>query len=683
MTLARASQRALSRVLPPRRRAGVVVLLAAMLVVAGGEKAMARMFYLERPRWGAHLDYSFQNSKQSTPSRHSQGTSHRYTEGLKMASRGYLYHPALLVFDLSLEPKWEQQRAKYEPGQASAVSSFFLDYGFDGTLLQRQPVSVQLLARQNTSTTSSSLNPATTSDTSVYGATLVYASRKFPSRLSYTHNEQNQEGFYSSTQSSDTMRLSSSNRAERYHTNLNADWVKRWREAQGPGQASENASFRLTNSLDVTADRRMRLSSALSTNRTEVQDQISSNLALNESLAWQHTDPQKRLQIRSKYTARYTFNSTSYTDGATKRSEDIPLEAGVSLSHLLYENLVSSLDGNIGHHKFEGGHAQSYGGGVNFAYSRRVPVGTISLNLGQNYQVSDRTVTADYMEVTRLAPELLTFDQLGARLANRHVDLDRPVELFRSDGFTYAMLSDYDIVPVGDFVEIRPVMGSVLSDDLGNGERVWASYSYSSDPSARLGTLTRSFGAGLSLWSVLDLRYRLARTEGELLAGTPPDHGLADDTMQSVSAQLTYRWSDTLLTYDDEQRAAGNSMRRWQARQKFSWRPRNNISLSVGGSYGELELLDTGSSGRSYRLDARGQWQPRPNQQWRLEAFQNTSTSNRPDRNESSGLGLFYLKRFGVWNMEVNYRHLLDQQPLAGQERSQDTLNLTLRRVLR
>lgn len=677
MTLERTSDRTLFSVLLPGRRAGAVALLAAMLVGAGGERAMARMFYLERPRWGAQLEYSFRENEQNTPTRHSQGTSHRYTEGLELASRGYLYHPALLVFDLSLAPKWEQQREKYEPGQDSAMRSFFLDYGFDGTLFQHRPVFLQLLARQNTATISSSLSPATTSENSLYGATLVYASRKFPTRFSYTNNAQKQEGFYSSTLSSDTMRLSSSNRTDRYYTNLNADWDKRRREAQGLGQASENASFRLSNSLDVTADRRMRLSSALTTRWTEVQDQISSSLALNESLDWQHTDPKKRLQIKSNYTARYTAERR---DG--KLREDIPLEARVSLSHLLYENLVSSLDGNIGHHKFEDGHEEKYGGRVNFDYNRRVPVGSIFLNLGQDYQVRDRTVTADYVEVTRLAPELLTFDQFGARLANRNVDMDSPVELFRTDGFTYDM-SDYDIVPVGDFVEIRPVMGSVLSDDLGNGERVWASYSYRNDPSARLGTLTRTFGAGLNLWSVLDLRYRLTRSEGELLAGAPPDHDLADDTMQSVSAQLTYRWSDTLLTYDDEQRAAGNSLRRWQARQKFSWRPRNNISLAVGGSYGETELLDTGSSGRSYKLDASGQWQPRPNQQWRLEAFQSTSTSNRPDRNESSGLGLFYLMRFGVWKLEVNYRHLLDQQPLAGQERSQDTLNLTLRRDLR
>jgi len=92
--------------------------------------------------------------------------------------------------------------------------------------------------------------------------------------------------------------------------------------------------------------------------------------------------------------------------------------------------------------------------------------------------------------------------------------------------------------------------------------------------------------------------------------------------------------------------------------------------------------VDIGSSGQSYNLRLNGQWQSRDNQQWRLEAFQNINSTDRPTRDESQGLGLFYVWRIGLWSVQVDYRHLIDKQPLVGQERTMDTVNLKLRRFL-
>lgn len=654
--------------------------IAALLVTGSGEIAMARMFYMERPRLGAEFDYSFKGSEQVTPTRQSQGTSHRYTEGLSLASRGYIYHPALLTFDFSLDPKWEQQREKYDPGEDSSGGSFFLDYGFDGTLFQERPVSLELTARQSTSTISSSLSPTTTSENSQYGSTLVYKSKKFPSRFSYMSSARQQEGFYSSTLTSDSLRLTSSNRGERYYTNLNADYDKRQLDTCGLSQATENASFRLNNSLDLTADRQMRLTSLLATRWTESQSLPATSLELNEFLDWRHTKPDQRLQINSNYSFRYTANRRD-----SKLSEDIPLNVGIFLSHRLYENLVSTLSGTGGYNKFEGGHEEKYGGRLNFDYNRRIPKGQISLNMGHGYQVNDRTVTTDFIEVMGedLAFVDPLFPSLGSLpLANRNIDPETVV-VFPADPIEpeYALGFDYTLDRDGAFVRIVPVVGFRLEDDIKNGKKALVRYRFRSDPSVKLGTLSRTYGAGLSLWSVFNLRYQLSLVQDEFLGGISPEF-LADDIMQSLTAQLNYGWSETSLTAEEEKRAAGNSRRNWKISQDFRWRLSPALSLTAGGGYGETELLDTGSSGQGYNLRFAGQWQPRPNQQWRLEAFENVSTTDRPDRNESIGLGIFYLLRYGLWNVEANYRHLLDRQPLDGQERTMDTFNLKLRRAM-
>ena len=653
------------------RQAGVVVALTVLLVADLGKTARARMFYLERPRLGTELEYAFQQSDQNTPFSRTQGTSDRFTEGLLLATRGFAYHPALFIFDLDLNPKWEQQTQAYDPGQNDSRRSFFLDYGIDGTLLPQRPISVMLLARHNSSTNTTSLASATTGETTLYGASLLSKSKKIPTRLSYTSSERIQEGFYPSTETSDSLSLASTHRSSRYFTNLNADYEMRQRNALGLAQNMDNASARLHNDLQVTDDRRVRLASGVITRAMDTPGLTTSLLDLSEVLNWQHTPEKQRLQVISSYVVNYTANRRD-----DYLSESMPLAASLTVSHRLYENLVSSLSGNGGHNRFTGGSEDDLGGRLNFDYSRRVPKGLLNLDLGHAYQVRDRTITTDVIDAFD-EPQTLSAS-VFTLLANRHVDL-ATIRVFNADkSREYVLNFDYTVKPVGDFVQIeRMPLGGLISD----GQPVLVSYRYQSDPSAKMATLTRSFGTGLSLWSVLPLRYYFTLVQEELLGGLPPET-LVDDTLQSYSAQLGHDWSSTLVTLDDEQHAAGNSRRSWKVAQDFHWRLRANLTLGVGGSYGESELLESASSGRAYSLRTTGQYQPDASQNLRLEMFTNTSTTDSPTRNESFGLGLFYVYRFGVWSVQADYRYLSDQQPIVAQEHNLNALNLTLRRNL-
>lgn len=665
----------------PTRAGGAVAVIVALLVTAFGEPAMAKMFHLERPRVGAEFNYVSRDTVQKTPTRQSQGSSHLFTERLTArSSRGYVYHPALLLFDLRFDPVWQQTMEKREPGQDSSAKALSLDYGFNGTLLKDRPVFLQLLAQQGTSSSSGSLRPITTSEKSLHGATLVYSSTDFPTRFSYENSTAKQEGFYSSTENRDNLRLISSNKTERSRTRLNSEYDQRQRDSRGRSQLTDNASFQVTNALDVSTDRRIRLGSSLTTRWTESQSLPSTSLNLGEFLSWQHTEDEQRLQVVSNYSARYTANRRQ-----GELSENIPLEANLLLSHRLYDNLVSSLRGNTGATSFEGGSETKYGGNANFDYNRRVPFGGVSLNMGQSYQITDRTTTTDFIlvdneELAFVDPE---FPALGSLpLANRNIDDSSEIEVFPGDPseWEYELGFDYTVNRDSAFVRIVPVFDSRLEEDIKNGKKALVSYQYRSDPSAKTATQSRSFGAGLSFWSILDLRYQLTMTRQELESGTPSELPLNDDTSQSISAQLRYRWSDTLLTYDNEKRAAGDSRSRWQARQKFYWKPLPDLTLMAGGSYSETEMPEINSNTQTYQLNAGGQWKASANQNWRLDAFQNISSSNRPHSSESTGLGLSYRLRFKAWNLQAGYRHVLDRQPLVGQERSMNTVNLTLSR---
>ncbi|MBW6512977.1 MAG: hypothetical protein K0A93_12840 [Desulfuromonadaceae bacterium] len=653
------------------RRIGITTTLTMLLVTGLAPTAPAQMFYLERPRLGSEFEYDFEQNDQTTPTSRREKTSHQFIEGLTLTTRGFAYHQNTLVFDLEFNPKWEQQEESLTPGGESSRRSFYLDYSFNGTMLQSRQLFLQLLARQGTMTSSSNLSPTSTHENTAYGATLVFKSRALPTRFSYLHNQQRQEGFYASTQNNESLRLSSRYRTARQETTLNGDYEDRQRKARSVTQNTENTSLRLNNSLQVTTDRRIRLNSGLTTRWTKSTGGKSRDLNLGGGLNWQHTPPAQRLQINSSYTARYTA-----IHNEDELRETIPLATEVTLTHQLYENLRTTLRANAGHTTTPEARETIYGGGLAFDYIRRIPAGMmLSLNLGHAYQVNDRISSNEAVASTDESVTLSDFNL--TLLASRYVELTS-VQVFSADGWEYHRDSDYTLTVVGNFVQIaRNPFGGAISE----GETVLVRYRFRNDPSAQRGTLTRTYGAGLARGSIFSLRYSLTLITEELLSGLPPDT-LADDTRQNVSAQLNYGWSDTLLTADEERNTAGNSSRRWRLTQNFRWRPRPDLALNVNANYGETELLDNGQDGDAYGLRANAQWQSTPNQQWRFETFRDTKTTNQPTRLENTGLGLFYTWRYGIWRLQADYRFILEKQPLVGQEKTLNSLNLALRRTL-
>ncbi len=650
----------------------LITALLALLLTVNCSTAAARMFYLERPNMGLEFEYAYQNDENKTPTQGREGSSQRFLEGLSLASRGYVYHPALFLFEVELNPTWEQQNQTSDSGSESSGQAFNLDYGLDGTILQYQRVSLQLQARRETSTITRTLSPTTTNNNRLWGGTLLYKSKRLPTSLSYVHTEQEQQGFYSAVEQGERVNFNSAYRAERSLTSLNVDYDERERVSRTLLQTTQNTSLRLSNGLSVTEDRRVYLASSVNTRWTESNGETTQNLDLSELLNWRHTPVKQRLQINSNYSARY---SAYRRDGVL--NETIPLDANLTLSHRLYENLISSLRGNGGYSRYENGEESRYGSQLDFGYTRSIPWGQIRLNAGNAYQINDRIVTQDIIDIYDEAQILSNFNQ--TLLANKNIELDS-IQVFTADKtFEYAKDFDYTLTSTGAFIQIsRVTLGGAIAD----GETVLVSYRYRSDPSAVIATYSQSYGAGLSLGAHWTLNYQLHLSQEYLRDGTPPEN-LADSTAHSFLIQLTYPYSDTLLTLDEDRNATGSGQRKWKLSQKFNWKLRPNLTLGVGADYGESLLHDSGNLNRAYSLRASGQWQPRANQQWSFELFRNGLRSNIPDRFTLTGLGLFYIWRYALWSLQADYRYQFQEQPLVGQEQTLNSFNLRLTRALK
>jgi len=630
----------------------------------------ARMFYLERPKLGVELSYVFQQDNNQNPSQTTSSRDQRFLESLTLDSRGFVYHPALLQFELDLTPTWQQQNESASRGRTNSNQAFYLDYGFSGAIFQYKPLSLNLRARRNTSTVSYSLSPTTSNENFLWGGTLVYKSRRLPASLSFDRSQLQQSGFFTATEDSDRANFTTTLRGERSQTSFNADYDNRQRVSQGLRQETENSALRLSNGTALSADRRAYLSSSASARRTTSNGDTTETVDISELLNWQHTPADQRLQINSSYSARYSLNQR---DG--ERLETIPLDASLTLSHLLYENLRSLLRIDGGYLKFTGGENRNYGAQLDFGYTRRIPWGQLRVNANNRYQIDDRISNQEIVSVVDESHVLSSFTQ--TLLNNRNVDLTS-VQVFRADKtLEYQLGADYSLTPAGLFARLTRLPTGSIAD----GETVLVSYQYQSDPSAKIATYSRSFGAGLTLWTHLTVDYQLSLADDSPLSGETATI-INESTAQTLSVLLQYPWSESELTLSEEKNNSGTSLRSIKGKQKFTWHPRDNISLSLSGAYGESELIDSGKNRQSYDLRTDGRWQPRNNQQWTLSLFQLGEKSNVPDKFVSSGVGLFYLLHYGLWQVEADYKYRRDEQSLVEQKFTQSAFNLRLSRTL-
>lgn len=652
---------------PPRIK--TAALLAALLVSVWPGSGLAKSFYLERPRWSSKVDYRYFSDEQTTPDRQDQSSSHRLTEGLSVASSGWLYHPALLTFDVQLDPQWSQESEGSEDGLSSGTQSFSLGYGFNGTLLADHAYSMRLFARRGNSTVSASLAPTTTSESLSYGATLYNKSPLIPSQLTYTVSEKIQEGFYSSEQSTESLRLLSTSKVERHKSSLRADYEETVRSSSGLISNSENLSAQLNDEYQVTADRGALLRSAVQSRWMTSGAGDFTSLGLNESLTWRHTRPEANPSLTSSYSAAYTRY-----DREEGEDTSLPLNANLVLSHQLYENLTTALNTGVGHTTDTGGRANSYGGGLNFDYRRRVPFGMLALNLGQSYVVVDQ-VNDDGLIWGQEAQVLRDGD--FTLLSQTEVDQDSVRVYNANQSVEYVRDFDFSVSLIDDFVQIIRLPSGAIVD----GDTVQIEYQYQSDPSNTLGTSSRSFGGQLNLWSVFSLGYQYSRAQQDLLAGIPPS-ALTDDTSQVVTAALDYGWSKTNLSLEESQRSAGDSSQGWKITQSLSWRPKRWLFLNVNGNYGETALTDSDLSGHSYSVRSSMQVRITPRQQAQLEAYRTTSVMEPSSNLEYTGVGVGYTWWRGIWNFQLSYKYLQENQPLVEQESNNNTLSLTLRRAL-
>ena len=616
-------------------------------------------YYIERPRLALELSYRMETDEVEGPYLTTKNSTQILRERFDIETGGFIYHPALMTFTLRLSPEWEQEQDEYEPGSDQSSDSFLLGYSIDMTFLESKPYSLDVFARKQNSTLTTSLATTSESVTDTYGATLRLKYAVLPTTLALVHTTTDQSGFYVSHEDRDEARLNMRHTRPSNDTNFNAIWTTLDRSALGTTTSTENLFGIVQNFWRITPDNRVLLNSSLTFRDAKSNIFSSSGVDLSENLSWRHSDTFS------------TYYDLLLSQDKTENSSIDRTSVSAGLSHSLYENLitnasVSANTSTIGE--------DDYGGNLNLNYQRSIPWGTIYASLGQDYRVTNRSYEVAFIQVVNEAHVLSTGDV--TLLDNRNVDLSTVVVTSADGSIIYTRDVDYTLQLLGTSVRIsRTTIGAIA-----NGDSVLVSYAYLSNPAYDSSDYEQSYGLGFYLWSAWRVNYRYSHSQEDFISGIPPDV-LAEDIRHTLDSDLTWKWSTTRFLYEDIESTTGVSSTRWRVEENLLFRPRENVFLSMSGYIGHNTFKDYGSEDDFYGFRADVQWRVTRWSKAKIEGFYDEidGTSNKT---KTMGAQARWEWFYGIWTGEATYRFLNEEDLLSNQNRDRQSIFFSIRRSL-
>ncbi|MDH3916692.1 MAG: hypothetical protein OEU25_00805, partial [Rhodospirillales bacterium] len=642
---------------PTQRRPPLALMLVVPLLSAGCDAMRVRTpyFALDRPTAISETRYEIEEEKRKTPFSDTKQDTNRLTQDLKIATRGWAYHPALAVFSLELRPKIKLQDQETKGGPDKDDDLLFLGYTFDSTFLQKKPYSLKLYSSRTRSEFDTSLAPDTTTKTALDRATVLLKNQTLPTNITAERRQTDTEGFRDFTDTSYSGSIDTRHETDRSRTFLRSEYIFQDRDFENTQATVERLLVNARNTYQLTEDARLSSTIFGQMNSTEdtTIDFKTKSVSAAENLFLQHSP-----NFSSDHEARLDWRDEDDFYSRTIRGTS-------SLNHQLYENLNTRLRFDVTDENFSGGKRNTYEGDLDFRYRRRIPWGAVILRNGYRVRLEDDESKAPFRNVSD-EPHVLV-GTTPSFLDNVDVDVDSIVVTGLGGVPLYVEDVDYEVQSFGDSVAIARIStGSIPS-----GATVLVTYRFTSQEPFKLYKTQIRAGGDLRLWEMLRLFYDFNRLKDHFISGTRPDP-LTDDTIQNAGAEFKWRWSTTRLEYEDRD-TTRTPLTKWMAREILLFRPGRNLSLSFSGSYTQTDLSDTNDQTRQQMADATVQWRPFRWGEFRLNAF---GRRTRGDIQKTDELGLVsrFQARYGRWIGAIRYEILHQEDFDNDQKRDRQIL---------
>ncbi len=627
-----------------------------------------RYFYLERPKLGLKFKYELNNEHIMNMGGDSEDTVGEFREGGWVSTKGWVYHPVFLDFVLDLEPEWNQSSDNTEYNEMSSDRSFLNQYALDADLLPLKPYTVHFFGRKYQNSFRNTFSQRAVVDTDTYGSRLDLKYKILPTSLSYSNTKVERRGALFSSQDHNHYDLAMNHRRKNSITRLNANYrdIQQTNEGESTGIATSNNY--LTNTYFFQSDQSKKLMSDLVYNWMQNSDQddsvtfTTSDLRWTEELHWTH---RKNLWTNYKF-----LNQKQQTDESDIDTQSL----AVSLQHLLYENLTTTVDGKAGRFNYSGDMTDVYTGRLNFDYSRNIPWGTLNSTLGFDLVATDRDSTESWIWAINESHTATTADVIFTQQENVDPDSIRVTD--KSGTIVYIQGQDYTVEVTGKLVRIRPTLVGNITE----GQELLVSYRYRSISGYDDLVFGRWAGINIFLWSTLRLSYDYNRRTQDIISGTEPESPV-DDTFHRAQARVIWKWTDTTVSYDVYETTLSSARKSWRVNEQLRFQPARGVVLEFSGYIGNTIFTYSDDREEFYRAATSISWHPVYWCRTGFEAYQYEISGGVQDASNAGALASIDLY-YGQWTCNLSYRYLDHTDEMRDFDRARQSILLKISRTI-
>ncbi len=530
----------------PRRSCRILLFCATGLLFASGCSVDVRgkkrpIVRNDRVRGELEVVAEHRDDEQGADSNRRQSDSQVFEERVRVKTRGDVYDPDFMNYDVTLGVGLAQQH--FDSDEVSGWEGDTLsDYDVSAQFLRAKPVSGRFGARKSKDLIPRQFLGSLSTDRQSEGGSLSLRSKDWPMTFQYSNSDMRQDGF--SQPATDFFRREDErwrysvrhDFGEASHARFGFDRTDSVQESVGALVNTETDTYTFSHDYGFGGGRQHRLDSFVN-----YVDQAGSfefqNLRWQERLKLQHTPT-----LLTKYDVRLTD-----LERETLNSREVRGQAG--LEHQLYESLVTTADAFISETDLdEQGTLTQHGGILGLNYSKENPWGMLlsrytgSFTASENQGGGGAGVVIDEPHVaTELVP---------VQLNRTNIDVST-IRLRNTGGSLFQEGDDYTIIERDGRVWLRITTLGVVPPSFTEGQDFLVDYEFFIDPERQEDTLRHNFtvrqrfGNGASV-------YYAHRRQDQDVSSTLSDITPDQYTINTIAADYTHKGLFLLAEYSDE-----------------------------------------------------------------------------------------------------------------------------------
>lgn len=629
-------------------------------------QAERKYFLIEPPMVAALVKYEFNDEVRTVAGQKQTESAHTITERVDLATKGHIYHPALLNYSLKFSPEFRQsiQTTAGVTGTASSEgNSFSPNYFTNAVLLGQKPYTLHLFAQHLEAQSWATYTGLNQTKTDSYGADLNLKYSLLPTTIGFSSSRSEQNGYYSSSSEWQEAHLFSRHSGITGESSLTANYSISKQTTNATPNEVKTLTTNFSNQYQFTKDGAVRLGSNLQYMQQDSSSIDNASLQVNEQLTWEH-----RKNLRSQYTLSYRQTETPTSDSYWASLDG-------RLTHKLYENLTTTAGVTGTSTSSTGTREKSLAGLLTTAYQRRLSSwGNLGLQAGGTYLYTTRTGARGTSQITN-EPHTLS-SLVETYLDKVDVVLSSIVVTNSAGTVIYVRDVDYQIDLIGNLIRVSRLPLGAISE----GQLVMVNYSYNRDAGYDDAVITQNYGITLEFWQSLYLSYRYTQARQHLLAGPTPDR-LSNATIHLASVRYLLGWTETGATYEDNTSSSDISYSRWEVSEAIRVRPNSWFLLNLRGYYGETSYRSYQDQKQTYGGTGNLGWIPYSWMRVDLEGYLERVDGSL-EKTTNSGARAGVEMNYRLWTLRLGYKLSEQDSQMSRYNRTSQLVQMELSRAL-